>query len=453
MNNTDRRTFLKLIGSSSLAAAMPADLDRALAIPAHNRHGSIRDVEHIVILMQENRSFDHYFGMMRGVRGFSDPRAVKLASGKPVWHQPDGSGTLLPFRPDVEDLGQTFLPDPPHGWNDSHAAWNNGKYDQWVPQKGVTTMTYHTRKDLPYQYALADAFTICDNYYCSLLGPTDPNRYHMWTGWVGNDGAAGGPVITNAELGYDWSTYPERLERSGISWKIYQDIGVGLDAPGFWGWTNDPFIGNYGDNSLLYFHQYQNALPGNPLADRAKVGTNIDALGRNPLRLMDKFRDGCDERKAPAGVVDRGAGGVHRTPELGAGLRRVVHVAGDQHPGVEPRGVEQDGALHHLRRRGRFLRSSGSSDSARHPGRRALDRADHERDLPWRRRPPGRAVRLRHSRPDDHRLAVEQGRVGQLGAVRSHVVDSLPRDAIRRSPLRPRSKATSRHGGARSPAI
>jgi phospholipase C len=85
---------------------------------------------------------------------------------------------------------------------------------------------------------LADAFTICDNYHCSLIGPTDPNRYHMWTGWAGNDGAAGGPVITNAEAGYDWSTYPERLERAGISWKIYQDIGVGLNAAGFWGWTD-----------------------------------------------------------------------------------------------------------------------------------------------------------------------------------------------------------------------
>ena len=164
----------------------------------------------------------------------------------------------------------TFLPDPPHGWNDTHAAWNGGQYDQWVPNKGVTTMTYHTRKDLPYQFALADAFTICDNYHCSLMGPTDPNRYHMWTGWVGNDGAGGGPVITNAEAGYDWSTYPERLERAGISWKVYQDIGVGLDAAGFWGWTDDPYIGNYGDNSLLYFHQYQNALPGTPLAERGQ---------------------------------------------------------------------------------------------------------------------------------------------------------------------------------------
>ena len=109
----------------------------------------------------------------------------------------------------------------------------------------------------------------------------------MWTGWVGNDGAAGGPVITNAEAGYDWSTYPERLERNGISWKINQDIGVGLTAEGFWGWTGDqPYIGNYGDNSLLYFHQYQNAQPGTPLADRAKVGTNIATQGSR----FDMFR-------------------------------------------------------------------------------------------------------------------------------------------------------------------
>jgi phospholipase C len=249
--------------------------------------------------MQENRSFDHYFGTMRGVRGYSDPRAVKLPSGKSVWHQPVGSGHLLPFRPDVENVGNMFLPDPPHGWNDTHAAWNGGKYDQWVPNKGVTTMTYHTRRDLPYQYALADAFTICDNYHCSLMGPTDPNRYHMWTGWVGNDGAAGGPVITNAEAGYDWSTYPERLERAGISWKIYQDAGVGLDAAGFWGWTEDPYIGNYGDNSLLYFHQYQFALPGTPLAEKAKTGTSILAQNREPDRLMDIFRNDVRRGRLP----------------------------------------------------------------------------------------------------------------------------------------------------------
>jgi phospholipase C len=299
MGTVDRRTFLKMAGAPALVAALPHGLAKALTIPANNRTGSINDVEHVVFLMQENRSFDHYFGTLRGVRGFADPHPVTLPSGQSVWHQPTGSGELLPFRPDVPDLGKTFLPDPPHGWDDTHAGWNAGRWDQWVPNKGVQTMTYHTRADLPYQFALADAFTVCDNYHCSLLGPTDPNRYHMWTGWVGNDGAAGGPVITNAEAGYDWSTYPERLERAGISWKIYQDIGLGLDAAGVWGFTEDPYIGNFGDNALLYFHQYQNALPGTPLADKAKVGTNINTQNRDPEALLADFREDVQSGRLP----------------------------------------------------------------------------------------------------------------------------------------------------------
>src|SRR5499427_2223332 len=292
MSATDRRSFLKIVmGTPALAAAMPAGLARALEIPANARTRSIRDVEHIVILMQENRSFDHYLGTLRGVRGFADPRAVMLKSGRSVFSQPSDSGDILPFRP-TNNVGNTYLPDPPHGWNDSHAAFNGGEYDQWVPAKGgPTTMTHQNRHDIPYHYALADVFTVCDAYYCSVIGPTDPNRYHMWTGWVGNDGNNGGPVITNAEVGYDWSTYPERLERAGIPWKVYQDSGVGLDAAGFWGFTEDPYIGNFGDNSLLYFHQYQNALPGTPLADRAKTGTNLLATDRtNPRMLVEIFR-------------------------------------------------------------------------------------------------------------------------------------------------------------------
>lgn len=68
--------------------------------------------------------------------------------------------------------------DPPHGWNDTHAAWNGGRYDAWVPNKGVTAMTHHTREDLPYQFALTDAFTVCDKLPLLAQGPTDPNRYH-----------------------------------------------------------------------------------------------------------------------------------------------------------------------------------------------------------------------------------------------------------------------------------
>lgn len=282
----DRRTFLQLLGTGALGASMPPSIARALEIPAYNRTGTIADVEHIVILMQENRSFDHYFGTLRGVRGFSDPRAVKLPSGKPVWYQPHGADYVLPFHPTAANLGLQFLQDLAHDWTSTQQAWNGGKYDQWVPNKGTTTMAHLTRDDIPYHYALADAFTICDAYHCSLLGPTDPNRYHMWTGWVGNDGQGGGPVIDNAEAGYGWSTYPERLQAAGVSWKIYQDSGTGLDAQGFWGWTSDAYIGNYGDNSLLYFHQYQNAQPGSPLYQNARTGTSISSGGT----LFDIFR-------------------------------------------------------------------------------------------------------------------------------------------------------------------
>src|SRR5262245_14903135 len=147
--STDRRTFLKLIGLPALMAGMPPSIARALAVPADSRTRSIADVQHIVILMQENRSFDHYFGTLRGVRGFSDPRVMRLPSGKPVWNQPGPSGDIVPFRPG-DNVGFQFLPDPPHGWNDGHAAWNDGRFDGWIPNKGVTTMTHHTREDLPY---------------------------------------------------------------------------------------------------------------------------------------------------------------------------------------------------------------------------------------------------------------------------------------------------------------
>jgi phospholipase C len=286
--STDRRQFLQLLSAGAVTASFPSSIARALAIPANNRTGTINDVEHIVFMMQENRSFDHYFGTLRGVRGFGDPRAVTLSNGNPVWQQPNGGNNyVLPFHPGAPNLGLQFLEDLAHDWDTTHAAWNNGNNDQWVPQKGTTTMAHLTRSDIPYHYALADAFTVCDAYHCSLLGPTDPNRYHMWTGWVGNDGKNGGPVVDNAEAGYDWSTYPEILEKAGVSWKIYQDIGEGLTASGSWGWTGDnAYIGNYGDNSLLYFHQYQNAPEGSPLALKARTGTNILKSGS----LFDIFK-------------------------------------------------------------------------------------------------------------------------------------------------------------------
>ncbi|MGW2046102.1 phosphocholine-specific phospholipase C [Streptomyces sp. NPDC001858] len=275
MSEVNRRRFLQLTGATTAFTALSSSIERAAALPANHRTGSIEDVEHIVVLMQENRSFDHYFGTLRGVRGFGDPRPVTLANGKSVWHQADGGGKdVLPFHPDADDLGMAFLQDLPHGWNDGHAAFAGAKYDKWVPVKGATTMAYLTRDDIPFHYALADSFTICDAYHCSFIGSTDPNRYYLWTGYTGNDGQGGGPVLGNDEVGYSWTTYPERLERAGVSWKIYQDVGDGLDKNGSWGWIQDAYRGNYGDNSLLYFKQYQNAVPGDALYDKARTGTD-----------------------------------------------------------------------------------------------------------------------------------------------------------------------------------
>lgn len=271
----NRRRFLQLAGATTAFTALSSSIQRAAALPASRRTGSVEDVEHIVVLMQENRSFDHYFGTLRGVRGFGDPRPVTLPGGRSVWHQTDGAGKeILPFHPDADDLGLAFVQDLPHGWNDGHAAFNGGRYDRWVLSKGSTTMAYLTRDDIPFHYALADTFTVCDAYHCSLIGSTDPNRYYMWTGYTGNDGQGGGPVLGNDEAGYGWTTYPERLERAGVSWKIYQDVGDGLDAAGGWGWIQDAYRGNYGDNSLLYFDQYRNANPGDPLYDKARTGTD-----------------------------------------------------------------------------------------------------------------------------------------------------------------------------------
>ncbi|MFG2404590.1 phosphocholine-specific phospholipase C [Streptomyces brevispora] len=287
MAELNRRRLLQLAGGTVAFTALSNSIARAASLPAKGRTGTLQDVEHIVVLMQENRSFDHYFGTMKGVRGFGDPRPVTLPSGKPVWHQKGILGKeVLPFRPPADDLGLQFLQDLNHDWAGGHWALNKGAYDQWVPAKTATTMAHLTREDIPFHYALADAFTVCDAYHCSFLGSTDPNRYYLWSGYTGNDGTGGGPVLGNDEAGYGWTTYPERLEKAGVSWKIYQDIGDGLDAAGSWGWINDAYRGTYGDNSLLYFNSYRNAKPGEPLFDKARTGTDV----KNGDGLLDDLK-------------------------------------------------------------------------------------------------------------------------------------------------------------------
>src|SRR5262245_60944681 len=188
MTTMDRRTFLKSMAGAGAGAALPESIRKALAIEPNAVTGTIQDVKHIVVLMQENRSFDHYFGTMRGVRGFQDPRAIRQPNGKSIFEQPNQNSqgvtqnppTLFPFRPVAQNLGLAFIGDLAHAWRDAHQAWNNGNNDLWTRAKNSrNAMAYLVRSDIPYWFALGDAFTICDNYFCSLMTSTDSNRYYM----------------------------------------------------------------------------------------------------------------------------------------------------------------------------------------------------------------------------------------------------------------------------------
>ena len=272
-----RRWLQAMLGAGSMGA-LPESIARALAMTQPRGGGSLRDIEHIIILVQENRSFDQMFGTLAGVRGFNDPRPARLPGGNSVLAQPGSRGLVYPFRPELPQLGMQFLADVDHDWASSHGAWNHGRYDGWVAAKGPGAMQYFDRSDIPYHFALAEAFTVCDAYHCSMMGPTDPNRYFLWTGGVGGREAGdGGPVVDNAEAGYSWATLPQALSAAGLRWKVYQDIGAGLDAQGKWGWTKNPHVGNFGDNALLYFQTFRDAPAGTVLFEAARTGTNAAA--------------------------------------------------------------------------------------------------------------------------------------------------------------------------------
>ena len=218
--------------------------------------------------MQENRSFDHAFGTLRGVRGFNDPRAVTLPDQKPVWLQTNAAGeTYAPFRLDFKSTRATWLGSLPHSWRDQADARNHGNHDGWLEAKRSghegcedmpLTMGYYDREDLPFYYALADAFTICDQHFCSSLTATTPNRLHLWTGTIREKpDAASAPNVRNSDVDYgstaSWKTFPERLEEAGVSWRIYQNevsVASGLEGEA------DAWLANFTDNPLEWFEQY-----------------------------------------------------------------------------------------------------------------------------------------------------------------------------------------------------
>jgi phospholipase C len=234
----------RFLSAAAGAAALPY-IEWLRPALARETPSKLTDIDHIVILMQENRSFDHYFGTLSGVRGYGDTRALLLPNGRPVFYQPDEAsrdGYVLPFHLDTKTTNAQRLHDLSHAWGTLHASWNGGRQDGWVNahyrsdgKNAPLTMGYYTREDLPFYYALADAFTICDGYHCSLMGPTNPNRYYWMTASIDPSGRDGGPATNNQGSRFTWETYAQRLDRAGISWRIYRSEStnqypVGLDV-------------------------------------------------------------------------------------------------------------------------------------------------------------------------------------------------------------------------------
>jgi phospholipase C len=264
---SERATFTRRrVLSSAFAGTMflPPSVQQALAATFPTQ-GSLRDVKHVVLLMQENRSFDHYFGTMPGVMGFSDPNVLQLPTGRSVFHQPTDhhpDGYILPFRLDTTKTAAQRIPSTGHGWDVLHGAWNGGAMDSWLAShyrydgnkaNVPFSMGYYDEEDIPFHRALASAFTICDRYHCSMLGPTAPNRLYWETGTIDPNGVASGPILSDEATVRTWRTYAENLTDAGVSWKCYH-VPDGMES------------------SLKYFKAFREAPDGSPLRRNITMG-------------------------------------------------------------------------------------------------------------------------------------------------------------------------------------
>ncbi|MBT9491312.1 MAG: phospholipase C, phosphocholine-specific [Paucibacter sp.] len=365
MTQQDRRSFLRTVasaaGASAALASFPPAIQRALAIQANNRTGTIQDVEHIVILTQENRSFDHYFGSLNGVRGFADPFPVPVAdktgiAAKSIWVQPNAV-TAVPGRPATGPLAlapfhmntaQNFafmrVSGTPHSWGDAQAAWDSGRMNAWPKAKQNHSMGYFKQGDLPFQFAMANAFTLCDHYHCSSQTGTNTNRLFLWTGTNDPLRLGNGPSTDNSHDwfnenpldDYTWTTYPERLQSAGISWQVYQNMGD-----------------NFTDNSLAGFRPFRDAWYGRPgysqqLKERGVSTRDLDLLRADVL---------ADKLPQVSWIVATAEGSEHpgpSSPAQGADYTAKVLDALTANPEVWSKTVlfinfdENDGFFDHL---------------------------------------------------------------------------------------------------------
>lgn len=269
----NRREFLEksslLLAGLGTSSVLHPSILKALAIePA--AQSTFYDAEHIVILMQENRSFDHAFGTLKGVRGFLDQRAFIKQDGYSVFFQKNDAGKYAsPARLDLRNTKSTWMSSLPHSWSDQQKALNKGKYDQWLQAKASgnktykdipLTLGYYNREDLPFYYQLADAFTIFDQYFCSSLTGTTPNRLFLWSGTLREQ--QNGKVkanVYNDHIDYDkarqakWKSFPEILEEQNVSWKIYQNE---ISLPKGMSGEQEAWLSNFTDNPIEWFSNF-----------------------------------------------------------------------------------------------------------------------------------------------------------------------------------------------------
>ena len=298
-----RRNFLLQLaqagGASAVLASFPPAIQRALAVTANQRTRSLQDVEHIVVLTQENRGFDHYFGTLPGVRGFGDPFPVPvkdrpgLFTRKSVFVQPTMGGAPVPGRPTwgqrqaiapfhlntTQDFAVMRVSGTPHSWLDAQAAWDHGRMNDWPNAKQNHSLGYFAEADLPFQFALARAFTLCDHYHCATQTGTNTNRLFLWTAHNDPLGQGGGPSTDNSHddfnpdpaTDYRWITYAERLQAAGISWQVYQNAAD-----------------NFTDNPLAGFRAFRDAWYQRPgyspaLRERGVSTRDLDLLKSDVL--------------------------------------------------------------------------------------------------------------------------------------------------------------------------
>lgn len=270
MTTLNRRTFLKgagVLGAASLAGPV---ISKDWAFARGPLGTPATPIEHILIDCQENRSFDHYFGYAPFAGSFGPPAG---------YSQPDGNGgSLEPYRftaPSTPDIG--------HSWNAVHSEWDAGVMDGFLTTDGINAMGYYTAQELPFYYSLFDEFTLCGNYFCSLLGPTWPNRFYTAAGTSGG-------ITTNGIWGFGVFDYPiilDLLEAAGITWKIYN-----------LGWDSVPY-GNT-DNVFVFWKRW-----AKDQRTRGSKGGYLNDLRRDRLPqvsfLVPSYARGWDEHP-PADV-------------------------------------------------------------------------------------------------------------------------------------------------------